>query len=85
MNKNSKIVVGGILLIAVILVAIGYAAIKAVPLKISGDANATPNQVNFTVKFVGQPVVSDQNKVTATLNETDQLKATMNVEGLTAK
>ena len=85
MNKNSKIVVGGILLIAVILVAIGYAAIKAVPLNISGDANATPNQANFTVKFVGQPVVSDQNKVTATLNETDQLKATMNVEGLTAK
>ena len=83
MSKNSAKVVGLVLLIAVLLVAIGYAAITTVQLRINGNANATANQDNFTVRFSGTPTVSD--KVDATLNPGDQLKATMNVSKLSAK
>ena len=43
MSKNSAKVVGLVLLIAVLLVAIGYAAITTVQLRINGNANATAN------------------------------------------
>lgn len=85
MNRNTRAVVGLVLLIAVLLVAIGYAAITAVTLNINGSAQATPEQTNFTVKFSGTPTVSDSSKVVAVINQQDQLKATMNVNGLTAK
>lgn len=84
MSKN-KTIVGIVLLIAILLVAIGYAAITTVQLNISGQAQATPNQSNFSVKFTGEPEVSDPLKVTAELSDSDELKATMNVTGLTAK
>ena len=38
MNRNTRAVVGLVLLIAVLLVAIGYAAITAVTLNINGSA-----------------------------------------------
>ena len=85
MNRNTRAVVGLVLLIAVLLVAIGYAAITAVPLNINGSAQATPEQTNFTVKFSGTPTVSDSSKVVAEINQQDQLKATINVSKLTAK
>ena len=87
MSKNSTKVVGLVLLIAVLLVAIGYAAITTVSLNINGTANATAEQKNFSVIFSGTPEVSDPEKVTATLNEADakKISATMNVEGLSAK
>lgn len=85
MSKNSAKVVGLVLLIAVLLVAIGYAAITTVQLRINGNANATANPDNFTVRFSGTPTVSDADKVEATLNPGDQLKATMNVSKLSAK
>ena len=68
MSKNSAKVVGLVLLIAVLLVAIGYAAITTVQLRINGNANATANQDNFTVRFSGTPTVSDADKVEATLD-----------------
>ena len=56
MNKNTKIVLGVVLVLAILLVAVGYAAIQTVNLKIeSSSAQATPNQSNFTVKFTGTP------------------------------
>lgn len=85
MSKNSAKVVGLVLLIAVLLVAIGYAAITTVQLRINGNANATANPDNFTVRFSGTPTVSDADKVEATLNPNDQLQATMNVSKLSAK
>ena len=85
MNRNTRAVVGLVLLIAVLLVAIGYAAITAVPLNINGSAQATPEQTNCTVKFSGTPTVSDSSKVVAEINQQDQLKATINVSKLTAK
>ena len=83
--RNSSKVVGLVLLVAVLLVAVGYAAITAVTLNINGSAQASPEQTNFTVEFSGTPTVSDSSKVVAVLNQQNKLKATMNVNGLTAK
>ena len=85
MNKNTRTIVGVVLVVAVLLVAIGYAAIESVKLNITGEASATPEDANFTVKFTGTPEVSDSSKVTAQLDPENVLKATLNVEGLTAK
>ena len=38
-------------LIAVIVLGVGYAAIEAINLTINGNATATPQQANFSVKF----------------------------------
>lgn len=85
MKKNTKLSIGIILIVAILLVAIGYAAVTTRTLNIDGTAQATPDSANFTVKFVGTPVVSNQDKVTAGIKEGDELKATMDVRGLTAK
>ena len=63
MNRNIKAIVGLVLLVAVLLVAVGYAAITATQLTINGTANATTKQENFTVEFTGTPTVSDADKV----------------------
>lgn len=85
MSKNTKTIVGLVLLIAVLLVAVGYAVITNRTLNITGDAKATTNSQNFTVRFTGTPEVSDASKVTAKISEQDELAATINVSGLTAK
>lgn len=83
---NKKAITIGIILVAVILaVAIGYAAITSKDLNITGGAQANPNDANFTVRFEGEPEVSDASKVTAKISEQNELSATMNVKGLTAK
>lgn len=84
MNRDTKIIVGVILLLAIVLVAVGYAAISNIQLNITGDVQATPEQTNFVVEFSGTPTTSDDTKVTAELNQSDPLKATMNVTGLSA-
>ena len=84
LSKNKK-VIGIVLLVAIILIAIGYAAISTLQLNISGQAQATPQQSNFTVIFSGTPEVSDPSKVTAEITESNNLKATMNVTGLVSK
>ena len=60
MKNNSTRVVGLVLIVAVLLVAIGYAAITSVTLNINGTANATTNSDNFVVRFTGTPTVSDK-------------------------
>ena len=85
MARNSKVVVGLVLIVAVLLVAVGYATITAVTLNIKGKADANTDTKNFVVRFTGTPTTSGQGTTTATLSTTDQLKATMNVAGLTAK
>ena len=84
MGKNTKIV-GGILLIAIILVAVAYAAITNVELNINGVGNAQAKQENFKVEFIGTPSTSGKGTTTATINESDKTKGTVNVTGLTAK
>ena len=84
MGKNTKIV-GGILLVAIILVAVAYAAITNVELNINGVGNAQAKQENFKVEFIGTPSTSGKGTTTATINESDKTKGTVNVTGLTAK
>ena len=84
MGKNTKIV-GGVLLIAIILVAVAYAAITNVELNINGVGSAQAKQENFKVEFIGTPSTSGKGTTTATINESDKTKGTVNVTGLTAK
>ena len=84
MGKNTKIV-GGILLIAIILVAVAYAAITNVGLNINGVGSAQAKQENFKVEFIGTPTTSGKGTTTATINSDDKTQGEVNVTGLTAK
>lgn len=82
MTKTTKIV-GLVLIILVLIVGIGYAAIQNITLNITGTAKADASQANFAVKFSGEPTVAGSGTTTAAV--TNDLNATMNVTGLTAK
>ena len=84
MGKNTKIV-GGILLVAILLVAVGYAAITKVGLNIDGTAKSEANPDNFKVELIGEPQTSGDGTTTATINTADKTQGTMNVSGLNAK
>ena len=84
MRRNTKIV-GGILLVAILLVAVGYAAITKVGLKIDGTAKSEGNPDNFKVELIGEPQTSGDGTTTATINTADKTQGTMNVSGLNAK
>ena len=84
MGKNTKIV-GGVLLIAIILVAVAYAAITNVELNINGVGSAQAKQENFKVEFIGTPSTSGKGITTATINSDDKTQGSVNVTGLTAK
>ena len=84
MRRNTKIV-GGILLVAILLVAVGYAAITKVGLNIDGTAKSEGNPDNFKVESVGEPQTSGAGTTTATINTADKTQGTMNVLGLNAK
>lgn len=81
--KNKKSLVVGALVMALLVVSIGYAAIATISLVVSGSATATVNSENFKVKFTGNTNVSDDGKVTAGI--TNDTTATIAVQGLTAK
>ena len=84
MRRNTKIV-GGILLVAILLVAVGYAAITNVTLNIKGTAKSEGNPDNFKVELIGEPQTSGDGTTTATINTADKTQGTMNVSGLNAK
>ena len=84
MSKNTKIV-GGVLLVAIILVAVAYAAITNVELNINGVGSAQAKQENFKVEFIGTPSTSGKGTTTATISSDDKTKGEVNVTGLTAK
>lgn len=75
--------VGLILLVAVLMLGIGYAAITNITLNINGSANAIVSDENFKVKFTGTPTVSDETIVEATI--TDDTNATITVNSLVSK
>ena len=70
-----------LLLVAVLALGIGYAAVAGVTLQINGNAIVTPTQENFGVRFDGTPVV---NKATAAILA-DKTKASLDVTGLSDK
>ena len=82
MKKTTKILML-LLIVSLLLLGIGYAAIQNITLNISGTATADPSQSNFKVKFSGTPEVSDS--VYVTIGMTNETNATMNVSGLTQK
>ena len=83
--RNTNRVVGGVVLLAVILVAIAYAAITNVTLNINGTSKSQANQTNFVVEFIGEPTTGGKGTTTATINTSKRTEGTVNVEGLTAK
>ena len=69
-----------VLILAVLLLGTAYAALENITLNINGTVQATPDQSNFKVTFVGSP--SSSGDGSATLQLTSDTTATMNVYGL---
>jgi len=69
-------------IVGVLLLGVAYAGIQNVNLTVSGTATATPDQANFSVKFIGTPNKSGKGTITAT--KTGDLTAEMTVTGLKA-
>ena len=82
MKRTSKIIISA-LLIGMLLIGIGYAAIQNITLNITGTAQADPSQSNFKVMFSGEPTVSDETYIAAAI--TDEINGAINVIGLTEK
>ena len=69
------------ILIAILILGIGYAVITDVTLKVSGAGTISANQNNFRVKFSGTPTTSGTGVITATIE--DDLQANLTVNGFT--
>lgn len=82
MNKQKKVILGIILLI-VLFMGIGYAALTSVTLTINGDAKAVANQENFKVYFTGVSSVSI-NTVNVAVSE-KSTSANINFNNFTSK
>ncbi len=80
--KNKSLVVGAVIVAAVVILGVAYAAISNITLTINGSAAATPADANFTVKFSGTPTKTGK---TTEATITDDHTATLKVEGLSAK
>ena len=82
-KKTLQIVL--LVLIAVVTLGIGYAAISAVNLIINGNATASVNQNNFKVHFTQAQAISGSTGVSGTSNidSQDDTKAMFDVTGLT--
>ncbi len=80
MKKTTKVVLA-VLVAAMLLLGIGYAAISQITLTIAGTATAQADSANFKVMFTDAITVSDSTKVTAT--KTNDTNATIAVSGLT--
>ena len=85
MRKTNAKIVGGVLVLAVILVAVAYAAITSTQLNINGTGNATTNQSNFKVEFIGTPTTGGKGTTVATIDSSVKTNGTVTVNGLTAK
>ena len=91
MTKTSKII-AGVLVVTVLLIGVGYAAIQNITLYINGEVSASPDQANFVVEFSGdtptevnKDAVKLPDKATVTASITDATHAAIGVSGLTAK
>ena len=85
MRRTNAKIVGGVLVLAVILVAVAYAAITSTQLNINGTGNATANQSNFKVEFIGTPTTGGKGTTTATIDSNIKTNGNVEVNGLTAK
>ena len=85
MRKVNNKLIGGVVIIAIVLVAIGYAAITNVELNINGTAKSKANQDNFIVELIGEPQSSGDGTITATIDANNKTQGRMEVTGLSAK
>ena len=85
MRRTNAKIVGGVLVLAIILVAVAYAAITSTQLNINGTGNAIANQSNFKVEFIGTPTTGGKGTTTATIDSSVKTNGTVTVNGLTAK
>ena len=85
MRRTNAKIVGGVLVLAIILVAVAYAAITSTQLNINGTGNAIANQSNFKVEFIGTPTTGGKGTTTATIDSANKTNGTVTVNGLTAK
>lgn len=85
MEGKKKTIIWVTLLLVVVVLGIGYAAISTIGLNINATGQATPSDANFTVEFSGSPTTGGQGSTTAEITSDNKLEATMNVTGLTAK
>ena len=85
-KKTLQIVL--IVLVAVLTLGIGYAAISAVNLIINGGATANPNDTNFKVKFLKEtgvtPKITSEDGGAGDIDVTSDTTATFNITGLDA-
>lgn len=87
MNKQKKLIFV-IILLAILLIGIGYAALSNVTLTVNGTASATSSDENFKVYFTGENTKTSSEapstnvEVTVTAQATT---ATVNFSGLTKK
>lgn len=89
--KNKKTFVGVALLLAVLMLGIGYAALTNITLNITGTATGTPDGSNFVVKFSddASKIVVDKTKANGNASvvaeKTGDLSAKLEVSNLTSK
>ena len=85
MRRTNAKIIGGVLVLAIILVGIAYAAITNTELNISGTGKAEGSQSNFVVEFIGTPTTSGDGTTVATIDEKVRTKGTITVTKLTTR
>lgn len=81
--KNKKTILGIVLLIAILILGVGYAAVSGYNLTIGGTATATGSEDNFIVEFTN--ATAGNNCTKAEISNTDKTTATIEVGGLAKK
>lgn len=84
MSKKSKTILAVVLIAAIVLIAVGYAAISNINLTISGTASGEGSDNNFKVLFTGTPsgsTITGQGTASGSINT--EHSAEMTVSGLT--
>lgn len=81
--KNKRAIIVTLLIVAILLLSIGYAAISKT-LTVGGTVSANANTENFKVHFQGTTGTIESTKQGATLSATtdEDLSATINASGL---
>lgn len=80
MNKSKKITLV-VMLLAVVLMAVGYAALSNVELRITGTASAIADDANFKVWFTGTNTQTSSAKATASVTA-EATEATVTISDL---
>ena len=84
MNKK-KSFTGLLIILAVLFLGVGYAAITSRELTINGNVTVTPNENDFDVVFKGEPTITDGTSTATTATNTydsTNRTATLTVNGL---